>query len=87
MRSWPVIAAGIAGAGIGFLGTIYVGTAINLGTSLTTSATVVLFAICPVIYAIWWKWWLVPIFNALIYSGIGFGIAKWLGATPPRTGR
>ena len=41
MRWWPIIAAGTAGAGIGFLGTIYVGAAINLGTSLTTTATIV----------------------------------------------
>ena len=87
MKRWPIVAAGVMGAVIGFLGVIYTGTAINLGTSLTTTATVILVIICPVIYAIWWKWWLVPIFNALIYGGIAFGIVKWLSANPRRVAR
>jgi hypothetical protein len=35
----------------------------GVATSLTTTASVVLVVVCPVIYAIWGKWWLVPIFN------------------------
>jgi hypothetical protein len=87
MKRWPIVAAGTAGAVIGFLGTVYVGMALGLATSLTTPTTVVLVIICPVIYAIWWKWWLVPIFNALLYGGIAFGIARWRCATARRAGR
>ena len=61
MKHWPMIIAGLIGAVLGFLSTVYVGMAVGLGTSLTATATVVLLIICPVIYAIWLKWWLVPI--------------------------
>lgn len=80
MKHWPVIAAAISGALIGFLSTVYVGTAVNLGTSLTTTANVLLVILCPVIYSIWWAWWLVPILNALLYGGLAFGIASWRSA-------
>jgi len=52
MKRWPIITAGVAGAVIGFLGTVYVGMAMGLATSLTTTATVILVGVCPVIYAI-----------------------------------
>ena len=78
MKRWHIIAAGTAGAFTGFLSTVYVGMAVGLATSLTTTATVILLVICAVIYSIWWRWWLVPIFNALLYAGIAFGIAAWL---------
>jgi hypothetical protein len=51
--------------------------AFGLATSLTTTATIVLFTVCPVIYSIWWAWWLVPVLNAVLYGGVAFGIAKW----------
>jgi hypothetical protein len=84
VKGWPILAAGTVGGVIGFLGTVYVDMAFGLATSLTTKATVV---ICPVMYAIWLKWWLVPIFNALLYGGIAFRIAKWRGATAQRAGQ
>jgi hypothetical protein len=77
MRLWPTITASITGAVVGFLSTIYVGMAVNLATSLTITATVVLVTICPVIYLIWWGWWFVPILNAVLYGGLAFGISKW----------
>jgi hypothetical protein len=72
------------GAVIGFLGVVLTGTAINLGTSLTTTATVILVITCPVIYAIWWKWWLVPILNGLLYGGVTVGILRQRRRTPRR---
>jgi len=87
MKRWPIVAAGTAGAVIGFLGIVYVGMAMGLATSPTTTATVILVIICPVIYAIWWKWWLVPIFNALLYGGIAFWVARWRRATLRHDGR
>ena len=84
MKRWPIITAGVAGAVIGFLGTVYVGMAVGLATSLTTTATVVLVVLCPVIYTVWWKWWLVPILNALVYGGVAFGIAKWRATSARR---
>jgi len=77
MKRWPIITASMAGALIGFLSTIYVGMAVALHTSLTTTANVVLVTVCPVIYVMWWRWWLVPILNAILYGGLAFGIAKW----------
>ena len=87
MKRWPIIAAGTAGAITGFLGTVYVGMAMGLATSLTTTATVALIVIVPVIHAIWWKWWLVPILNALLYGGVAFGIATWRGRRARRVGQ
>lgn len=87
MKRWPIIAAGTAGAVTGFLGTLYVGMAMGLATSLTTTATVVLVVIVPVIHTIWWKWWLVPILNALLYAGIAFGIATWRARPARRFGQ
>jgi hypothetical protein len=69
--------ATIAGALVGFLSVAYVGATINVYTPLTTAATVVLFATCPVIHSIWWSWWLVPVLNAMLYGCLAFGIAKW----------
>jgi hypothetical protein len=77
MKRWPIITAFIVGAIVGFLCVVYVGMAFGLATSLTTTATVVLVAICPVIYSIRWSWWLVPILNGTLYGGIAFSIAKW----------
>jgi hypothetical protein len=77
VKLWPIIAASTAGAIVGFLGTVYVGMAMNLGTSLTSTATVLLVIVCPPIYLIWWGWWLVPILNAALYGGVALGIAKW----------
>jgi hypothetical protein len=45
---------------------------------LTTTATVVLLTVCPVIYSIHWGWWLVPVLNAMYYGGLAFGITRWL---------
>jgi hypothetical protein len=86
MKRWPIITAA-AGAAVGFLGTIYLGTAINLGTSLTTTATLLLAVVCPPIYIIWFGWWLVPILNAVLYGGVAFGIARWRGRAAQRTGQ
>ena len=80
MKSWPIVAAGIAGASVGFLGTIYVGMAMNLATSLTKTATVLLVIVCPVIYSIWWGWWLVPILNGVVYGSVAYGIVRWRNA-------
>jgi hypothetical protein len=77
MKRWPIIIASIAGAIVGFLCVVYVGMAFGLATSLTKTATVVLVVICPVMYSIWWKWWLVPVLNAVFYAGLAFGVAKW----------
>lgn len=79
MKRWPVITASIVGAIVGYLGVFYMGMAVGLGTSLTTTATVILVIVCPVIYTIWWGWWLVPILNAVFYGGMAFGVAKcWM---------
>ena len=80
MKRWPIIAAATTGALIGFLSTLYVGMAVGLATSLTKTAMVLLVIFCPVIYSIWWAWWLVPILNALLYGGLAFGIAIWRNA-------
>jgi len=77
MKRWPIVTASTTGALVGFLSTIYVGTAVALHTCLTTTATVVLVTVCPAIYVIWCSWWLVPILNAMLYGGLAFGIAKW----------
>lgn len=87
MKRWPIIAAGAAGAVTGFVSTVYVGMAVGLATSLTTTATVILLLICPVIYSIGWRWWLVPIFNAVLYAGIALGIAAWLARRAQRAGQ
>jgi len=44
MKRWPVITASI----VGYLSVFYVGMAVGLGTSLTTTATVILVIVCPV---------------------------------------
>ena len=80
MKRWPIIAATTTGALIGYLSALWVGMAMELATSLTKTATVLLVVLCPVIYSIWWAWWLVPILNALLYGGLAFGIAMWRGA-------
>jgi hypothetical protein len=77
MKRWPIVTAVIAGAITGLLSVIYVGTAINLGTSLTATATVMLFITCPVVYAIWLSWWLVPVLNGMLYGGVAFVVVKW----------
>ena len=76
MRRWPIFTAAITGAIVGFLCVIYVGTAINLYTSLTATATILVIMVCPVIYLIWHGWWLVPSLNAILYGGIAFLIVK-----------
>jgi hypothetical protein len=86
MKRCSIVVAGLAGAGLGFLSTVYVGMAMGLATSLTTTATVVLLIICPVIYSIWLKWWLVPILNGLLYGGVAFAIAKWRSGRLGRVG-
>jgi hypothetical protein len=87
MKRWPIVVAGLTGAVLGFLCTVYVGMAVGLETSLTTAATVVLLIVCPVIYSIWLKWWLVPILNGLLYTGVAFGIAKWRSSRLGRVGQ
>ena len=77
MKRWPVVMASLTGAIVGFLSVVYVGMAMGLATSLTTAANLVLIVVCPVIYLIWWGWWLVPVLNAALYGGVAFGIAKW----------
>ena len=86
MKRWPIVAASIAGAAVGFWGTVYAGSAIGLGTSLTTTETDLLVVLCPPIYLMWWGWWLVPIVNALLYAGIAFGITKWQRSKRKPTG-
>ena len=87
MKRWPIVVAGLAGAVLGFLSTVYVGMAVGLAISLTTTATVVLLIVCPVLYSIWLKWWLVPILNGLLYGGVAFGIAKWRSGRLGRFGQ
>jgi hypothetical protein len=87
MKRWPIFTAGGVGAVIGFFDPVYVGMSSGLATSLTTTDTVVLVVLCPVIYAIRWTLWLVPILNALVYGGVAFGIAKWRHTTARRPGQ
>jgi hypothetical protein len=77
MKRWPVLTASVAGVIVGFLCVVCVGAAIGLRTYLTTTATVVVIAICPVIYSIRYSWWVVPILNGIPYGGVAFGISKW----------
>ncbi|HXJ85687.1 MAG TPA: hypothetical protein VMS18_02625 [Candidatus Binatia bacterium] len=87
MRLWPIITAGAVGAAIGVFGPVYAGMTSGLGTSLTTTGTVALVILCPVIYAIRWTLWLVPVLNALFYGGVAFGVAKWHHTTVRRPGK
>jgi hypothetical protein len=77
MKRWPIITASIGGAIVGLLSAIYLATAVGMATPLTTTATLILVIICPVIYSIWWGWWLVPLLNAMLCGGLAFAIAKW----------
>jgi len=80
MKRWPIIAASIAGAIMGFLCVVYVSFAFGLATSLTTTATIIVVTICPFILIIFllglWAWWLVLILNAVLYGGLAFWIAR-----------
>ena len=77
MKRWPTVTAAIAGAVVGFVCEVTVGTALSLRTSLPTAAIVCLVISCPAIYLGWQSAWLPPILNAILYSAIAFGIAKW----------
>ena len=77
MKRWPKVTAAIAGALVGFLCEITVGTALAHGTSLPTAAIVSIVILCPAIYLGWHSAWLPPILNAMLYAEIAFGIGKW----------
>jgi len=86
MKRWPIVAGTITGGVVGFLSVVYVSMALALHTSLTTTGTIILITICPVIYSLWGGWWLVPILNAILYGGIVFAISKWRNAHKLKAG-
>jgi hypothetical protein len=77
VKRWPIIVAAGAGLIVGLLCVVCVGAAVNMGTSLSRTTTVIMLILCPFIYAIWWNFWLVLVLNAALYGGITFGVMKW----------
>jgi hypothetical protein len=77
MKRWVPVTAAIAGAFVGFLCEIAVGTALSFRTALPTAAVVCLVILCPPIYLGWQSAWLPPILNAILYAAIALGVTKW----------